>query len=243
MVDTQWFLAYTFEGLILFFWILFIYARIKRNKYGQETTAEVKRLWIEYERSKNASQSTKHYYVKFSFINDVTHLFLPKLFYKFTLDGNHAILPQELINICMEYIGYNQIQFWYGPYTVEKLEINQIAYVKIVKLEYPRIINIIYDTDDPYNAQIANTGFTWKDFTRFASFCGCSTMLGFICVMGTIWTLRPYDDNDKKVGMLTVSISLSLVILAGCMTGFIRRACCNKKKQKLQVRWNTTELL
>lgn len=203
------------------------------------TTGNVDDQWKEVKKS---GGKNTNYFVKFSFIDDRTNSLLPKIIQKYTkviIDNKYQILPQDVINLCIEYIGADSIKCWYGPYEV-KTDVNGILYNKLSK---GGDINIKYDKYHPNNADITNMGCTTGFFLLFCYFCG-PTVLAAICCLFYLEmkkTINNIHDEDERIGMYCIIGGVSIIITLLCTKIFFiekGKPCCGcKEKNDLQIEW------
>ena len=86
--------------------------RFEIPKDYRQTTADVIRTMHSYK------DGTKYHHMEIRFIHDETHKYLPILVEKYIvmlMDNQYKILPSGIVNLCIEMIGYDCIQWFLGP--------------------------------------------------------------------------------------------------------------------------------
>ena len=203
-----------------------IYLKFKIWLYGKTTTGDVIKTWCVI--SSSPRGTNRVYYMQFSFIHDVTHSYLHALVHKycivkFDIDHEREIFPQELINICIEYIGYESITFWYGPYVL-KQSYNQSIYQTVGEKK----VNVMYDATNPYNATIPD--MKGKDLRTILMTC-----LVIIVFIASYTFLYLYFRIQILV-ILGVMVSLLVFIPAiAIQCKQTRLCCCCKQRHGLQI--------
>ena len=185
----------------------------KRWRYGKETTAEIINTYSKIGHKRNIT-----HWMQYSFIHDETEIYIHKLVTNYV----QGALFHDLTEIIMEYIGYNSILFYYGPYESE-CTYDPTEYQPIIQGD----VNILYDTTNPYNLALIGMqkfGY-WKEFAGFIIpwfFMAWFTFLYFMwdSMIGLIF------------GVLFAVIQPPLCLWVDCS---MYKLCCYKQHHQLQI--------
>lgn len=228
------------QSLTTFVCGIYYYARFKVWKYGRKTTAKVLKCWSRTPRNQSKKygngKSRATHYMTFSFRHDQTKLYLPLLVEKYTTISakkySKIVLPKEIINLCIQFIGYESITISYGSYEITR-EYQTGTYYTIGDDE----VEIKYDTTNPHNVD-----FIVDENRR----CSVLLLAGWMVISGFVglqshWIITGYEFPAMSVLSLLFGIVSFILLIPPTVSIWNKYnlRCCCKKNPELQIEWQS----
>eukprot|EP01084_Bolivina_argentea_P008608 16114_1 len=203
----------------------------RRYKYGIHTNATITKKWKQMGEGEDTSY---YFYIQYKFDDKraiITNQCMKILIQKLIPKDSNIFLPNDIITLCVEYIGTVFI-FWYGPYYVTT-RIDENVYDMLYQRDD---INISYDPKYPHNAIILfdNKSEKRSHITFIIStivLCG----IGISLIYGLISTID-FDQRFPIILLIIFGISIPCAISIIIWTCSKNKSFCfeEDKKSKLQ---------
>lgn len=192
----------------------------QRNKSGVTTQGSITSKFI---RNEGDDSGGKKHMVTYTFRDDRPEITTEKL-YNVLQNFCYSQLPNDIITLCMEYIGLNSIIFWYGPFEQDLL-VSEENYKKYKRGDD---ITVKYEASLPYNNSIAI-----GDDKAWLGMWIALSILVYGSVGGVIYVF--VEVHKQRQGEIIASSSLSFI------AAIISISCCYWHRRK-QIRKCEDEL-
>ena len=197
---------------------------------GILTTARLIHIWSE----------THAFHAKFTFTDNRTHSYLYKVIERemlIQINNQWRRLPNDIINLCIEFIGYESVIFCYGSFTVTNT-INRKIY-KQLSHRVGHKIDIIYYEDYPQGAQI-NLQSNCCSHTNWKGCCSVIMVVypALCIVLGYyIYLCIIHLSMIEAVQMLIIfsTFSIMFTIIGTIYYGYRKHIWCFKQGKYLQI--------
>eukprot|EP01084_Bolivina_argentea_P243560 408279_1 len=244
------FIVGCFVGIVLsmFLWLIHeLYLMYRLHKYGIITDAKITHkqcTGLASEYNKNTThQHSNHakYQISYIFYHDQSNKIMKILFNIYCVFD----IPNDITNLCLEFIGYDAYQYCYGPYITNNMEVSESVYIKCP--QNGEFMKIKYDPKHPNNRIILDIGHGWSNFRSNITMFIITLIVVCISFWFIILDNEIHIDNEKMLAFILLMIIPVIIISVIIMiiTCWSHKSFCfqkyNQTELQCNVRFNPSE--